>query len=346
MKQTAFVILLIVAVAVGYFTLQAQPEQADLPQQKLAIPITLWEVSRGEFVDEISALGSLRAWESVVITASVSERVEAVHFEDGDKVAAGAPLITLRQDEEQAALREQEEIRKEADREVKRLLDLAKRNQVAQTELDSMRTRAAIAGHKLDELQAGIADRTIVAPFAGVLGLRIVSPGALVSPGQTITTLDDVHRLRLDFSVPATRLSALQVGQQIRARTPAFDQEFPGSITAIDGRVDPLTRSITTRAALDNPDGLLKPGMLIEVTLLAQKRQVLLLPEESLISQSARHFVWVVEGGLARRTEIVIGARKPGWVEVISGVSAGTHIVRDGVANLRGTEAAVRIVES
>jgi membrane fusion protein (multidrug efflux system) len=72
---------------------------------------------------------------------------------------------------------------------------------------------------------------------------------------------------------------------------------------------------------------------------------VLLLPEESLISQSARHFVWIVEGGLARRTDIVIGARRPGWVEVISGVSAGAHIVRDGVGNLRGTEAAVRIVE-
>jgi membrane fusion protein (multidrug efflux system) len=345
MKQTALVILLIVAVALGYFTLRAQPNQAELPQEKTTTPVTLWKVSSGELVDEISALGSLRAWESVVITASVSERVEAVHFEDGDTVAAGAALITLRQDEEQAALREQEEIRKEADREVKRLFDLAKRNQVAQTELDSMRTRAAIARHKLDELQAGIADRTIVAPFAGVLGLRIVSPGALVSPGQTITTLDDIHRLRLDFSVPATLLGALQVGQQIRARTPAFDQEFPGNITAIDGRVDPLTRSITTRAALDNPDALLKPGMLIEVTLLTQTRQVLLLPEESLISQSARQFVWVVEGDLARRTDIVIGERRPGWVEVISGVSAGAYIVRDGVGNLRGTEAAVRIVE-
>ena len=345
MKQTVVVILLIAAAALGYFTLQAQPDQAELPKQKSAAPITVWEVSSGELVDEISALGSLRAWESVVITASVSERVESVHFEDGDTVAKGAPLITLRQNEEQAALREQEEILKEADREVKRLRDLAKRNQVAQTDLDSMRTRAAIARHKLDELQAGIADRTIVAPFAGVLGLRIVSPGALVSPGQTITTLDDVKRLRLDFSVPATMLGALQVGQQIRARTPAFDQEFPGNITAIDGRVDPLTRSITTRAALDNPDGLLRPGMLIEVTLLTEKRQVLLLPEESLISQSARQFVWIVEGDTARRTDIVIGARRPGWVEVISGVSAGASIVRDGVGNLRGTEAAVRIVE-
>lgn len=341
----ALVTFFIAAVGVGYFTLQKQPNQSGLSLQKSAAPVTVWEVSSGEFVDEISALGSVRAWESVVITSSVFERIETVHFEDGDAVAEGEPLITLRQDEEQAVLREQEEIRKEADREVKRLRDLAKRNQVAQTELDTMQTRAVIARHKLDGLRAAIADRTIVAPFAGVLGLRIVSPGALVSPGQTITTLDDVRRLRLDFSVPATLLGVLRVGQQIRARTPAFGQEFSGNITAIDGRVDPLTRSITTRAALDNPDGLLKPGMLIEVTLLAQTRPVLLLPEESLISQSARHFVWIVEGDTARRTEIVIGARKPGWVEAISGVSIGAHIVRDGVGGLRGTEASVRIVE-
>lgn len=345
MKKMALVTLLTATLIAGYFTLRVQPEQAGIVKQKPATPVTLWEVSSAEWVNEISALGSLRARESVVITASVSERVEAVHFEDGDTVAKDALLVTLRQYEEQAALREQLEIRKEADREVKRLRDLAKRNQVAQTDLDAMRTRAAIARHKLDALQAGIAERTIVAPFAGVLGLRIVSPGALVSPGQTITTLDDMLRLRLDFSVPATLLGALQVGQQIMARTPAFDREFPGIITAIDGRVDPVTRSIITRAVLDNPDGLLKPGMLIEVTLLTQTRQVLLLPEESLTSQSSRHFVWVVDEGLARRTDVVIGARRPGWVEVVSGVTVGMKIVRDGVGNLRGTETAVRSVE-
>jgi membrane fusion protein (multidrug efflux system) len=108
MKQITLVTLLIAALGVGYFTLWAQPKQAELPPQKPATPITVWEVSSGELLDEISALGSLRAWESVVITASVSERVEAVHFEDGDTVAEGAPLITLRQNAEQAALREQE----------------------------------------------------------------------------------------------------------------------------------------------------------------------------------------------------------------------------------------------
>ncbi len=194
-------------------------------------------------------------------------------------------------------------------------------------------------------MQARIGARNIRAPFSGVLGLREVSPGALVSPGQQITTLDDTTRMRLDFSVPATMLGFMQPGQTVRARTPAFNQEFSGTLSAIDGRVDPVTRSITARATLENPEALLRPGMLMEVTLQARERQVLLLPEESLQSRSDKHFVWVVNEGMAKRTEILLGARKPGWVEVTGGLPAGTRVVRDGVGKLRGTEAQVTVVE-
>ena len=324
----------------------AAASSGALAQRPTGAAVTVWAVSEGEFVDQIDALGSLRAWESVVVTSTVAERVAAVHFEDGDRVEAGAQLVTLRQEEEQAALREQQELLADAEREVRRLTDLAKRNQVAQTDLDSVRTQAAIARHKIDAMRARIGDRTIRAPFSGVLGLREVSPGALVSPGQKITTLDDLSRMRLDFSVPATLLGFMRPGQVVQARTPAFDQVFTGVLAAIDGRVDPATRSITARATVANPEGMLRPGMLMEVTLKAQERQVLLLPEESLQSRSDKHFVWVVSDGVARRTQVQLGARKPGWVEITGGIAAGTIVVRDGVGKLRGTEAQVNVVES
>ena len=120
---------------------------------------------------------------------------------------------------------------------------------MAQTDLDSVRTQAAISRHKIDEMRSRIADRNIQAPFSGVLGLRAVSPGALVSPGQEITTLDDISRMRLDFSVPATLLRFLEVGLVVTARTPAFDQQFLGELSAVDTRIDPATRSITARRA-------------------------------------------------------------------------------------------------
>mgnify|MGYP001595858329 CR=1 FL=1 len=344
MKQIALALVVAAAIAAAALWPDNRAGQSE-PQSRPPVPVSLWEVKSAAFSDEASALGSLRAWESIVVTASVSDRVVEVHFEDGDTVEAGAPLVTLRQDEQQAALREQQELAADAQREVRRLTDLAKRNQVAQTDLDSVRTQAAIARHKIDEMRSRIADRNIKAPFPGVLGLREVSPGALVSPGQQITTLDDLSRMRLDFSVPATMLSFLQVGMQISARTPAFNRQFEGQLSAIDARVDPATRSVTARATIENPDGLLRPGMLMEVSLRATERNVLLLPEESLQSRSTRHFVWVIEGDKAKRTEITLGARKPGWVEITGGVTAGAQVVRDGVRNLRGTEANVSIVE-
>ncbi len=112
-------------------TLLAVNGNTALAQRPSGTAVTVWEIREGDFVDQISALGSLRAWESVVVTSTVAERVESVHFEDGDRVEAGAKLVTLRQAEEQAALREQQELLADAEREVRRLADLAKRNQVA-----------------------------------------------------------------------------------------------------------------------------------------------------------------------------------------------------------------------
>ena len=345
MKAIIAALALLGAGATVFWWQQGTDNSTNNTYQRPAPSVTAWTVKREPFTDSVSALGTLRAWESIVITASVADRVTAVHFEDGDRVEQGSALVTLRQDEQQALLREQQELLADAEREERRLDDLAVRNQVAQTELDSVRTQAAIARHKIDEMQSRIADRNIKAPFAGVLGLREVSPGALVAPGQPITTLDDISQMRLDFSVPARLLRFLEVGLVVTARTPAFDQQFLGELAAVDTRVDPATRAITARASVDNADGLLRPGMLVEVTLQAAPRETLLLPEEALQSRARQHFVWVLEGSTATRTAVTLGARQPGWVEIIDGIDEGTRVVRDGVGKLRGAETDVLIVE-
>ncbi len=346
MQKTVTAVALALAAGLAWWWLSSADLASGPDRQRPPAVVTTWELTRGEFTDEVSALGSLRAWESVVITASVAETVTEVHFLDGERVEKGDILITLRQDEEQAALREQQENLADAEREVARLENLAKRNQVAQTELDSVRTRAAIARHKISEMRARIADRNITAPFAGQLGLREVSPGALVTPGQQITTLDDKTRMRMDFAFSTSFIAFVEPAQLITAHTPAYDRSFTGTVSAVDSRVDTVSRSVTARAILPNDEGLLKPGMLMEVRLLGGKRSALLLPEESLQSRAANHFVWKMDGDTARRTEVSIGARRPGWVEVVSGLSAGDQVVRDGVSKLRGTEATVRVVAS
>jgi membrane fusion protein (multidrug efflux system) len=340
-------IVLVLLIAGGLYWFSARQDEAVAARApRPPVPVTVFTLEPTTFSSRINALGTLRAWESVDITSSVSETVVSLNFEDGDRVKEGQLLATLQQDEEQANLREQQEVLAEQVREVARLTDLASRNQVAQTELDQRRTQAAIARNKIAQMEARIEDRNIKAPFSGQLGLRQLSPGALVAPGQLVTTLDDNRRMRLDFTVPAVSLQFLRVGQKLEARTASYEQGFSGTLSALDSRVDRVSRSLTARASLDNDEGLLKPGMLMTVVLMGQERTSLVVPEESLVSRSAEHFVWRVDGVTARRVPVTLGGRKPGWVEVVEGLAAGDQVVRDGVARLRGTEANVRRVDS
>lgn len=324
---------------------QQSPEKVVTQRARPAVPITVIRIEPTDFQEELSALGTLQAWESVDISASVAQIVTAVGFEDGQQVDKGDMLALLKQDAEQASLRELQASLQDAKREVRRLENLARKNQVAQTELDRARTQQVIISHQIEEVEARIADRTIIAPFSGILGLRQFSKGALVTPGQRLTTLDDISRMRLQFNVPATLLGFLQVGQQIHARAPAFQQTFVGNIAALDSRVDPVARSIGARAVLENPESLLRPGLLMELTIKGPARQALLVPEESLESRAMAHYVWKVEGENARRTLVQIGGRVPGWVEIVQGLQAGDEVVRDGVGRLRGEQAKVARVE-
>ena len=340
------VIILILALAGGayWYTRQDSATAAGQPAARSVI-VTAWQVRAEPFQSRVNALGTLRAWESVDITSSVSETVVELHFEDGQRVAAGDLLVTMQQEEEQASLREQQELLREQEREVKRLENLARSNQVAQTDLDQRRTLAAIARNRIEQMKALIEDRTIRAPFSGVLGLRQVSPGALVAPGDRITTLDDVSRMRLDFTVPAPFLRFLQVGQSVEASTAAYEEPFTGVLAAVDSRVDPVNRSVTARATFDNANGKMKPGLLMHVVVLGDIRQALLVPEEVLTSRASEHYVWLIEEGTARRADVEIGDRRPGWVEIVNGLQAGDTIVHDGISRLRGNSANISITE-
>jgi len=344
MKKLLWLVPVLVVVA-GLAWWREGPRDVATGAVSRVVPVSAYSVRLREFADEVAALGTLLAWESVDISATVAQKITDIHFDDGQQVAAGDVLALLKQDEEQASLRELQASLADARREVQRLENLARKNQVAQNELDKARTLEEVTTHRIAEIRARIADRTIVAPFAGVLGLRQVSEGALVTPGQRLTTLDDISRMKLEFSVPATRLQYLVEGYPVLASSPAFEGEFfEGVVTAIDSRVDPVARSITARAKLDNEQQLLRPGMLMEVTLIGSSRQALLVPEECLQSRASQHFVWRLDGATASRVAVQIGSRIPGWVEVVQGLQPGDQVVRDGVGMLSGEAANVLLV--
>lgn len=314
----------------------AQPGSPTPPAPVIAV-----EVREVPFADPVEALGTLKARESIALTAKVTEIVSAIHFEDGQQVKQGELLAELSHAEEQALVAEGRARLAEAERQYERVESLAGQRSAAESLLDERRRDLDAARAQLAAVESRLADRLITAPFSGVLGLRNVSLGALVEPGDLIATLDDTSTLRLDFTVPSLFLADLRPGLAIRARAGEFpDQVFEGSVSALDSRVDPVTRSIQVRALIPNADGRLKPGLLMTVELLRNPRQALVVPESALLAQGRDQFVIRVgEGEVAERVPVRIGTRRPGEAEVLEGLSPGDRIVTHGGDKVRPGQA-------
>ncbi|GHA84489.1 efflux RND transporter periplasmic adaptor subunit [Cognatilysobacter bugurensis] len=301
------------------------------------MPVTTQVVQPRAFADTVTALGTVQARESVTITAKVSETVERVHFDSGDAVKAGAPLVTLSGQAQQASLREAQAAANEARQLFDRQNELAGQQLIARSQLDTQRAARDAANARVSQIRAQLSDRVIRAPFSGVLGLRQVSPGTLVTPGTAIATLDDVARVYVDFPVPETQLAQLAPGQALVATSAAYPQRrFEGTVSTVDARVDAATRAILVRGDFPNPDRVLRPGMLMEVTLSQAERPALLVPEISIVQVGGDSFVFRVKpDSTVERAEVTVGARREGLAEIVKGVSAGDRLVVDGTGKVR-----------
>ncbi len=311
---------------------QAVAQPADEP------PAVIVATAQAEdFADRVEALGTTRANESVDVTANVTEKAVELRFEDGQTVKAGDVLVVLDTSEEEAALSAAEAVLREKRLAFERIQKLQSRQVAAVAELDVRRAEFQTAEADISVIRAQIENRIIRAPFDGVVGLRNVSVGALIRPGDVITTLDDLSVMKLDFSVPTTHLESVRPGLAITARSAALGgREFRGEITSVTTQIDPVTRSILVRAALPNPDGVLKPGLLMTVELSKQPRRAVLVPEEALMPKGQRNHVFVVDdAGKVTQREVEIGSRRPGEVEIRSGLEAGERIVTQGQLRVR-----------
>ncbi|WP_410344261.1 efflux RND transporter periplasmic adaptor subunit [Thioalkalivibrio sp.] len=320
----------------------ASPTEAATADRR--IPVRLASAMPHRFETVLESLGTAQANESVTITASVTANISAIAFHDGDEVEAGRVLVRLASAEEFAEQREAEVALTEQRRELNRIRGLAADGIVPQQQVDQQRSRADEAEAKLAAVEARLSDRVIRAPFSGVLGLRRVSTGSLVTPGTVVAELDDISVIKVDFTVSEQYLGAIRRGMPIEARSIAFrDRVYRGEVTALSTRVDVATRTFTVRAEIDNTERELRPGMLLSTRLPLDPAQRLAVPEGALVTTADQHFVFVVDAdGKARRQEIRIGRRQPGIVEVLDGLSAGDRVVEEGTLRVRqGSEVRV-----
>lgn len=285
---------------------------------------------------QAESVGTLLGNESVTITAKLTEQVRAVHFEGGELVSAGDILVELVDAEQLALLGEAEANLRESQLQLQRLVTLGQEIATA-AEIDVAQTRVDGNAAVLEALRSRINDRTIRAPFDGVIGFRRISVGALLTPGTVIAELDDINPLKLDFTLPEHYLSEISNGDNVTARSTAWDDDtFSGAVSQIGSRVDSVTRAFSVRALIDNAQGRLRPGMLMTVEVALSEKAAIVVPETALFQVGSQSAVYTIdEQSVAQRVPVRIGRRLPGLVEIVSGLVTGDRVVTNGQVTLR-----------
>jgi membrane fusion protein (multidrug efflux system) len=306
-----------------------------------ATPVLAVAAAPYAFTDGLQAIGTAQARESIVLTPKVADTIRALRFDSGQRVRQGQVLVEMSSVEQAADLAEARAANAAAQEELRRYQELFERGFASQARLDTVRAAADAAQARVNSNASRIADRTIRAPFGGIVGLRTASPGQFMRPGDQIGTLDDVSEIKLDFDVPETQIARITEGVQITARTGAYpDRAFDGVIANVDSRVDPATRTVRVRAMLPNQDEVLRPGMLMTVEVRSNPREALAIPEIAILDRADGAFVYRVvarEGG-GQAVEIVrinTAQRSGGMAEVLDGLSAGDLVVTEGVQSVR-----------
>ena len=303
-------------------------------------PVSLVGAQSKVFTDAIDVIGVAKGRQSVTLTAAATQLVEKVHFSDGQYVPKGAVLIDLKSTEQSAGLAQAQARMVQAQRDYDRWKQLAGQGYASKTALDQREATYLAAKADVDAARAREADRTIRAPFSGVVGLSDITPGSLINPGVPVVTLDDVSAVRVDFAIPDRYLASIREGQPIVARVDAYPGEaINGRIQKLDTRIDEQTRAITARAEFPNPSGKLKPGMMLRIAIARGQRPVVAVPEAAVSVQGDSAFVYVLrrdgDRSVTEQRPVLTGVRQDGLVEIRDGLQSGEQIVADGLNKIQ-----------
>ena len=319
-------------------------------ESEACVNVDRTKVETADLEEIINGIGSIEAFQSVQVYPEVSGIIETVEFEEGARVEKGQLLFTI----DDAKIRAELDARQAALEETRANLENARlvfhrRQRLYEQKLgteearDEARTRYQALSAQVKRIQAEIGniretlkDTKIRAPFDGFAGAHHVDAGQLVDTETQLTGVVQVDRLKIRFTVPERHMGQVRVGQQIRISAPAYPEEkFAGTIYFIDPQIDPGTRSLKIQAQAGNPENQLRPGGFASVEIISGTREgVLTIPEEALIPTRSGYMVFVIENGRAKGREVKIGLRRPGIVEITSGLQEGETIVRAGHISL------------
>jgi membrane fusion protein, multidrug efflux system len=338
--QVAIAVILMATLGAGgflYHRSQADGEAAAAVRRGPdAVPVEIAAAEAGTLRERIEAVGTTLARQAVDIVSLSSGRIAEIAFSPGERVEAGEVLVRLDDEAERAGVAEAEASLREAELALERAKKLRANNTVAQATVDELQAAYLGAKARVDAARKRLADRTVKAPFTGVAGIRRVDLGARVDDDTVLTTFDDLAEIEIEFSVPEMFFGRIRAGQPVAATSTAFPgRAFSGQIATIDTRIGQISRAFRVRAVLPNPDLVLPAGMFMHVEVVLQERPAVLIPEEAVVAEGDRTFVFTVRDDKAERRPVRLGQRQAGTVEVLDGIAAGEPVVRTGVQRLR-----------
>ncbi|WP_339023260.1 efflux RND transporter periplasmic adaptor subunit [Aeromonas salmonicida] len=312
----------------GEVVSKPQPKQVNIRAQ--TVKQSLAEPS-------IKLVSKLAANRSVVISPEVTGRIVKIAVRSGQQVKQGDTLIALDAGKQQAELAEQSASARDEARKLRDMRRLVARGAVTQSELEGQEATVAQVQARVDAARYELSLRTLQAPFDGSVSLIDLSEGALVNSGDTLLHLDELARLRLDLAVPERYLSLLRPGMAVTATSSAWpEQSFHGVLETLDSRVSNDTQNIKARVIIPNPDGQLRPGMLLNVELSLPPQKMTLIPAQSVEYAGEQRFVYRLEpDGRVKRVAVVLGDTHGEEVWVTEGLKVGDRIVVEGLVNLR-----------
>ncbi|HEY5794795.1 MAG TPA: efflux RND transporter periplasmic adaptor subunit [Bosea sp. (in: a-proteobacteria)] len=343
MKRLVYLLLIIGLAGGGYYGYRhfkqgSAPAQAAAPAARAAgVPVEVAKIERATVNEEVEALGTLAADESVVIAPEIAGRVTALGFKEGERVEKGQLLVKLDTAILDAELKQLQADLGLARDTYERNRSLSQRGVGTQVALDEATAKLAAAEARVQLSQAKLAQSAMMAPFSGVVGLRAVSVGDYVSVGKTLITLTNIDPIKVDFRVPEIFLAQVKLGQTISLKVDAVPgRDFQGRIFAVDPVVDVNGRAIKLRATVPNGDLVLKPGLFARITIVVDRREnALLVPESAVVPDGVGKIVYIVDNGKAKRVPVELGKRLPGKVEIIKGLTPQMIVVSSGQMRLR-----------
>ncbi|HDX8377374.1 TPA: efflux RND transporter periplasmic adaptor subunit [Aeromonas dhakensis] len=336
MKMRTWLVLacLSLLISAGWYYRHSAPAGKPQPHQ---VNIRAQTVSQSLAEPSIKLVSKLAANRSVVISPEVTGRIVKIAVRSGQQVKQGDVLIALDAGKQQAELAEQSASVRDETRKLRDMRRLVARGAITTSELEGQEATVAQAQARAEAAKYELSLRTLLAPFDGSVSLIDLSEGALVNSGDTLLHLDELAKLRLDLAVPERYLSLLRPGMAVTATSSAWpDQSFRGVLETLDSRVSNDTQNIKARVIIPNPDGQLRPGMLLNVELSLPPQKMTLIPAQSVEYAGEQRFVYRLEpNGKVKRVPVVLGDTHGEEVWVTEGLKVGDRIVVEGLVNLR-----------